>query len=180
VSFKFKKRLILICILAVVIFVEQSKEETQSTNPLVAGSKIQVATVTSIIDGDTVGVMLDGDTKKIRLIGIDTPETKDPRKPVECFGVEATEAITALIEGKNIFLTSDPSQTNQDRYGRLLRYISLEDGTDIGYQMILQGFAREYTYQDPYQKQAEYQMAETTAREKNTGFWNPEACTHDK
>src|SRR5262249_7863601 len=113
------------------------------------------ATVAQLIDGDTVDVELDGQTVRVRLIGIDTPETVDPRKPVECFGREASAKAHELLDGQTVFLEDDPSQDNVDRYGRTLRYMWLSDGGLFNLEMIAQGYAFEYTYRLPYKYQAE-------------------------
>ena len=102
----------------------------------VLGTDTTVYTVSSIVDGDTIKISDSWDQYTIRLIGIDTPETKDPRKEVECFGEEATLHLTKLIENQNLILKSDSTQDDIDRYGRLLRYVFLEDGTNINLEMI--------------------------------------------
>src|SRR3989338_7085144 len=81
-------------------------------------------TVVRVVDGDTI--VLDGD-EKVRLIGVDTPETVDPRKPVQYFGKEASEFTRRMAEGKRVRLEFD--QDTKDRYGRTLAYVYLEDGT---------------------------------------------------
>lgn len=127
--------------------------------------------VTRIIDGDTVEVMVEGKIQKIRVIGINTPETVDPRKKVECFGKEASEYAKLLLDGQKVILQRDPSQSNADRYGRLLRYIILPDGTDFGLRMIESGYAYEYTYEGPYIHQTKYRNAQTKAEEGSRGLW---------
>ncbi len=134
------------------------------------------ATVARVIDGDTVDVTLDGQTVRVRLIGIDTPETVDPRKPIECFGREASAKAHALLDGQTVFLEDDPSQDSVDRYGRALRYIWLSDGRLFNLEMIAQGYAFEYTYNLPYKYQAQFKQAERDAREQQRGLWAPSAC----
>ena len=79
------------------------------------------ALVTRVIDGDTVEVSLNGESQTVRYIGIDTPETKHPSKPIECFGPEASQFNEELVSGKQVLLEEDV--TDKDRYGRLLRYV---------------------------------------------------------
>jgi micrococcal nuclease len=133
------------------------------------------AVVARVIDGDTVDVTLDGQTIRVRLIGIDTPETVDPRKPIECFGREASTRAHELLDGQAVFLEDDPSQGDVDRYGRALRYIWLADGRLFNLEMIAQGYAFEYTYNLPYRYQAQFKQAEHDAREQR-GLWAPGAC----
>ena len=91
--------------------------ENQKVNDL------EVATVERVVDGDTIEVKIDGEKFKVRLIGVDTPETKHPRKPVEPYGKEASEYTKKKLEGKKVYLEKDVSDT--DRYSRLLRYVWL-------------------------------------------------------
>jgi micrococcal nuclease len=132
--------------------------------------------VVRVIDGDTVDVSLGGETVRLRLIGIDTPETKDPRKPVECFGREATQKAEELLNNQTVLLEADPSQDDRDIYGRLLRYIWLSDSRLFNQEMIAQGYAFEYTYGLPYKYQAEFQQAQCQAREQQRGLWSPDTC----
>ena len=133
-------------------------------------------TVTRIIDGDTVVVLVDGVAEKVRLIGVDTPETVDPRKPVQCFGKEASAFTNALLSNTIIKLEADPTQGDRDRYGRLLRYVFLEDGTLVNQKIIAEGYGHEYTYRIPYQYQTEFKTAERFARESQKGLWANGAC----
>lgn len=133
--------------------------------------------VTEVVDGDTVKVSSDEGVSTVRLIGIDTPETKDPRTTVQCFGNEATAYLKSLIEGKSIYLHTDDSQDDTDQYGRLLRYIVLEDGTEINKKMVSEGYAYEYTYQVAYQYQNEFKAAQEQAREQEKGLWAENTCS---
>jgi micrococcal nuclease len=87
------------------------------------------AKVLEVIDGDTIKVLLDGKTESVRLIGVDTPETVHPNKPVERFGKEASDFTKQRLNGQTVRLETDPTGDTRDRYGRLLRHVSLEDGT---------------------------------------------------
>lgn len=132
--------------------------------------------VVKVIDGDTLDVAIDGKTERLRLIGIDTPETVDPRKTVQCFGKEASDKAKELLQNSSVRLEEDTSQDSRDKYGRLLRYVYLEDGTNYNKYMIAEGYAHEYTYQVPYVYQAEFKAAEKSARENNRGLWSPSSC----
>jgi micrococcal nuclease len=131
--------------------------------------------VVDVVDGDTIKV----DTPEritVRVIGIDTPETVDPRRPVECFGREASDRATALLDGEDVYLEMDPSQGDTDRFGRTLAHVWLTDGRLFGETMIADGYAHEYTYDLPYEHQAAYRAAARRARAADVGLWHPDAC----
>ena len=97
---------------------------------LATPSHAEWATVLRVVDGDTIVVRLEsGQKEKVRYLGIDTPETAHPRKPVEPGGPEASAANKALVDGKRVWLSRGPR--NRDKYRRLLRRVSLEDGRDV-------------------------------------------------
>lgn len=134
--------------------------------------------VIAVIDGDTIDIDLGGKTERLRLIGIDSPETKDPRKPVQCFGKEASEQAHKILDGKLVRLEADPSQNNRDKYDRLLRYVFLEDGTSYNKQIIFDGYAHEYTYEGvAYKYQTEYKQAQKDAETAQRGLWSPSTCS---
>ena len=135
--------------------------------------------IVSVTDGDTLKISMNGKTETLRLIGIDTPETVDPRKPVQCFGTEASNKAKQLLTGKNVRLEYDESQGDRDRYQRLLVYIHIEDGTFFNQYMIEQGYAHEYTYNTPYKYQSEFKQAEAKAKSDQSGLWSPNTCNGD-
>ncbi|HTX87079.1 MAG TPA: thermonuclease family protein, partial [Candidatus Nanoarchaeia archaeon] len=122
--------------------------------------------VVKVVDGDTVDVLINGKTERLRLIGINTPETVDPKKPVECFGPEASANAEKLLAGQEVRLAADPSQGDKDMYGRLLRYVWRSDGLFYNLEAVSDGFAFEYTFNAPYQYQAEFKAAQQDAQEK--------------
>lgn len=132
--------------------------------------------VVRVIDGDTFEVIINDKKQKIRVIGINTPEINDPRKTVECFGKEASEKAKKLLLGKKVRLEKDPTQEEIDKYGRLLRYVFFEDGTDFGLTMIKEGYAFEYTYNIPYKYQQQYKQAQKQAEENKKGLWSDDGC----
>ena len=133
-----------------------------------------------MVDGDTFDVDINGKIERLRMIGIDTPETVDPRKPVQCFGREASNKAKELLSGQAVYLEADESQGDRDKYGRLLRYAFLPDGTNFNLFMISEGYAHEYTYHLPYKYQAEFKQAEIDARNGNKGLWSPDTCNENK
>lgn len=153
---------------------EQVQQENQ--NPSQEENK-KLYKVVKITDGDTIKVDIDGVIESVRLIGIDTAETVDPRKSVECFGVEASNKAKEILTGKSVYLESDSASGDRGIYGRLLRYVFLEDGTHFNKLMISEGYAYEYTYNSiPYKYQSEFKQAEKEARENKRGLWADEVC----
>lgn len=132
--------------------------------------------VVRVVDGDTITVSQNGVNQTLRLIGLNTPETVDPRKPVECFGQEASAKAKELLTGKTVTLEADPTQGELDKYNRLLRYVYLPDGRLYNKLMIEQGYAYEYTYNLPYKYQAQFKQAESEARAAKRGLWADDAC----
>lgn len=156
---------------------DNTSQESQSieaigTEPI----KPTLYTIIEIVDGDTVKVDYHGKTETVRLIGIDTPETVDPRETVQCFGQEASSRAKELLKGKSVQLESDTSQSDRDKYNRLLRYVLFEDSTNFNKQMIAEGFAYEYTYQVPYKYQQDFKNAQTEASNTSKGLWSPSSC----
>lgn len=135
--------------------------------------------VVSVVDGDTIKLSMDGTTQTIRLIGMDTPETVDPRKPVQCFGKEASNKAKELLTGRSVRIEMDASQGTLDKYGRTLGYIFRDDGLFYNKYMIEQGFAHEYTYNIPYKYQSDFKAAEKSARENQRGLWSTDTCNGD-
>lgn len=136
--------------------------------------------VLRVTDGDTIHINYNGKDEKVRFIGLDTPETKDPRKPIQCFGREATAKMTELAENKNIRLEFDKTQGERDKYGRLLAFVYNEDSKNLAYEMIRQGYGNEYTYNsNPYKYQNEFKEAARKAREENKGLWAENTCAGD-
>ncbi len=132
--------------------------------------------VIDVVDGDTMRVEQNGENALIRLIGVDTPESVHPHKPVECFGKNAAAKAKAMLDGKRVLLEHDFNQDNKDKYGRYLRYVILEDGTIFNRQMIREGFAYEYTYDGDYKYQTGFKAAQLYAEINKLGFWADGAC----
>lgn len=132
--------------------------------------------VVRVIDGDTIVIEKDGVNETVRLIGIDTPETVHPSKPVQCFGKEASDQTRAWLQGENVYIEIDSQEGTRDKYGRMLGYVLRADGYFINLELIRQGFAYEYTYNLPYQYQAEFMEAEKKAKEGERGLWADGVC----
>ncbi len=159
------------------------------TSPPISSDKPQISkcnfqTVSRVIDGDTFEL---SNSSKVRLIGVDTPETNDPRKHVQWFGREATKKLKEWIEDKTICLRKDRDKTQDvDKYGRLLRYVwkyaidkqvpdkvSIVGGFFINAELIKKGYGFAYT-KYPFQYLENFREYEREARENNLGLWNKE------
>ena len=132
--------------------------------------------VVKVVDGDTITVSINGSSESVRLIGIDTPETVDPRTTVQCFGMEASNKTKELLTGKRVRLEFDPVTGERDKYRRLLAYVFREDGLFVNKYLVEQGYAYEYTYNTPYKYQAEFKTAQREAEAWDRGLWAPGVC----
>ena len=121
--------------------------------------------VERVVDGDTIIVQGVG---RVRLIGVDTPETVDPRRPVECFGKEASAFTKRLLEGHRARLEYDRDRT--DRYGRTLAYVYLPNGTFANAEIVRQGYGHAYT-RFPFRYLDEFRQYEREARQGERGLW---------
>lgn len=132
--------------------------------------------VTGVVDGDTLTVDDAGASVTVRLFGIDTPETVDPGQPEQCFGPEATTRAEELLNDEQVWLEADPSQDPTDRYGRRLAYVWLPDDELVNLALIEEGYAREYTYDEPYRYQDIFRTAQNTASQAQLGLWSAQTC----
>jgi len=121
--------------------------------------------VLGVIDGDTIDVRIDGQKTRIRVIGIDTPERD------ECGYQEAASAMQSLVQSRDVRLEADPTQDDEDRYGRLLRHVFTADGVSVAESLIGEGLGREYTYSAPYTHHGDHVAAQTAAQAAGLGVW---------
>ena len=155
---------------------DNQPEGGSNSDPPAATASTILYPVVRVVDGDTILIKYNGEDTKLRIIGINTPETVDSRKPIECFGPEASSYLSALLTGKSVSIETDYTQDDTDKYGRLLRYVYL-DNEDVGYKIISGGYGYEYTYNIPYQKQSQYKNAQAEAMENGVGLWTSCANT---
>jgi len=127
-----------------------------------------LAQVVRVVDGDTIAVAMDGVEYRVRYIGINTPETVDPRKPVECYGREGSQRNRELVEGQTVELEKDVSET--DQYDRLLRYVWL-NGDMVNAILVREGYALASTYPPDVKYQELFLDLEREAREAGRGLW---------
>ena len=136
------------------------------------------AEVIEVVDGDTVRVETARGRETVRLLGIDTPETVAPNRPVECFGPEASARAKELLpEGAEVVLELDPTQDQRDRYDRVLAYVHLEDHAERGPESVNRmlvegGFAEAYIYRRPFAYADEFLGSERDARGEGRGMWS--------
>jgi micrococcal nuclease len=162
---------------------DTSSAAPSSAPPSTSNEQRFYATVVKVTDGDTIHVSVpSGAEETVRIVGIDTPETKDPRKPVQCGGPEATAFASTTLLGRNVRLVPDPTQAATDRYGRTLAYVELVDRNEItgaaadsDYSTLVTeaGLARAYIYDraHPPQRIAQVQAAEMRAHNAHRGIW---------
>jgi micrococcal nuclease len=129
--------------------------------------------VTHVMDGDTFMVKVGRHEVTVRMLGIDTPETVDPRKTVQCYGKEASDHSKYVLSGKNVQLKLNPDRKEKDKYGRYLAYVYLGEKF-VNESLLEDGFAREYTFGKPYMYQKEFRELEKVAKEEKRGMWG--AC----
>jgi len=126
--------------------------------------------VTRVVDGDTIIV---GAGERVRLIGVDTPETKHPNKPVEYYGREATRFTRKMVQGKRVRLEFDQANYylgHKDKYRRTLAYVFLQDGTFLNAEIIKRGYGFAYT-RFPFKYMDRFRRYEREAREQGRGLW---------
>lgn len=126
--------------------------------------------VTSVTDGDTIGVGRGWRYQKVRLIGVDTPETVHPGKPVEPFGSEAADFTQRKLGGQRVHLAFEP-HSQYDRYDRLLAYVFLADGAFLNAELIKQGYARVIA-PSPFRYYEEFKHYEREAKAAGLGIWS--------
>jgi micrococcal nuclease len=127
--------------------------------------------ITRIVDGDTIKVTGDGGREyTVRLLGIDTPETHHPTRPVECGGRRATAALAGFA-GRRVTLQTDPAQDTYDRFDRLLAYVA-SSGESLQERQLRRGWARVYVYdRRPFSRLGVFLAAERRARAAGRGIW---------
>lgn len=168
---------------------DDAKLNTENVN-LRAGDSVNTGEVlldfkvTKIIDGDTIEVQKEVDSNiekyKVRLLGINTPESVDPRREVECFGKEASEYAKKNFLGETVRLETDDTQDKYDKYDRLLAYVYLEDGQMLNRKLIADGYAYEYTYDKPYKYQKDFKDIQRFAKSEGRGLWSGDTCNGQK
>lgn len=142
---------------------------TTTTTTIAKVGKRAVGNVVKIVDGDTIDVQIAGEKRRIRVLGIDTPEVYNG---VECGGRQASKAMKSLLHvGDKVVLKGDSSQDDIDRYDRLLRYV-FRGSTDVGLSLVKKGWARPYIYNhNPFTRAVSYTKAGDKAEQAGRGVW---------
>lgn len=140
----------------------------------IGGISSQLAVVNRVIDGDTIEVIQDQQKYTVRLVGMNTPETVDPRRPVECFGHEASDETKKLLTGKQVYLAKDVSET--DKFNRLLRLVYLpidhEQILFVNEYLVRQGYAQVLTYPPDVRFEPVFIQAQQYAQQHQLGLWS--------
>lgn len=159
-------------LLTLVLYFAQQQGWLEGLSQTAQTSQPGSYTIARYVDGDTIAVDMDGKTETIRFIGIDTPETHKPNTPVQCYGPAAAAHTKNVIEhaGGKVRLAADPLNTNRDRYGRLLRYVYLPDGTLVNELNIREGYAFYYPY-FPFTKKVQFAAGQSEAMQAKRGLW---------
>ena len=156
---------------------ETSPPATEQGRPREPAPVILRGSVTSVVDGDTIKVLSRGFETTVRLLGIDTPETRRPGGLVQCFGPAASERTKHLLpNGQEVRLVTDVSQDRRDRYGRLLAYVYKPGNSgatgSINHALVATGYAKVYIYRgNPFQHADAFQEAQAAAKSRVIGLW---------
>lgn len=156
--------------------VDEEVRPAEPAAPTPVTSEHTLHKVKRVIDGDTIVILSDSKDFTVRLIGVDTPESVHPSKPVQCFGLEASEKTKEWLTGRSVWLEQDATQDTKDKYGRTLAYVYRDDGLFVNLELLRAGYAYEYTYIIPYKYQREFKEAELEARNTDAGLWSQNAC----
>lgn len=169
------KKILLSCLIATLGFFF-SWQYYSSTNKHMLDIKHAKTAIESqvirVVDGDTIIVALNHKPETVRLLGINTPETVAPNRPVQCYGPEASERTKELLANQIVKLEIDTSQDNRDKYNRLLRFVFLEE-ENVNESLVRDGYAREYTFntKKPYLYQTQFRAAQKLAKKNKLGLW---------
>lgn len=150
-------------------------KQKQETITLSNGYKVK-----KVVDGDTIDVEKEGGITRVRLLGINTPESVDPRRQVECYGKEASAYLKDLLNGETVTLEMDESQDKFDRNGRLLAYVYLLNGEMVNKKIVADGYGYEYTWDNPYKYKTQFKNAQALAKKEKRGLWSLDTCNGDK
>ena len=151
------------------------EEENKKQQTIIKSQNKEIQQLTAypvarVVDGDTI-VINDGEEITVRLIGVDTPETVHPSKPVEYYGKEASNFTQNLLKGEKVYLVIDPQQGKTDRYGRTLAYVYRSpDGLFVNAEIIRQGYGHAYTG-FPFKHMEDFQQLERDAKKTGKGLW---------
>lgn len=157
-----------------VYYNDDEKKELENDSPRIIEKSVpEKYLVTKVVDGDTIYVR--GLQERIRLIGVNTPETVSSSTPIQCFGPEASDYLKRLLLGKYIGLEYDAGSGDTDKYGRLLRYVYL-DGKNVNQMIIMNGYGVEASYNSDYEYRSQFLETQKYASSNDMGLWSPSTC----
>lgn len=159
-------KVVLIVFIGGMVFKPIAAESSAVNIPKISYAEKYVI-VTRVIDGDTIEIT---NGEKVRYIGVNAPESVHPKKSVQCFGKEAAVYNRKLVEGKVVRLVRDISKT--DKYGRLLRYVYLRDGTFVNLALVKNGYAYATTFPPDVAHSHLFVEAARQARAQSVGLWD--------
>ena len=165
--------------------VSSTTTTTTSTSAMFVAVTGTNALVVRTVDGDTVVVRVDGEEvdQTVRLLGVDTPETVDPRRQVGCFGKEASAYTALRLSNRRVRLDADLEADNRDKYDRLLRNIVLMDEAELDFngQLVREGYAYAYTgYPQNKDRKVQLRFWQDEAMKAERGLWDPKTCAGKK
>lgn len=165
-------------VLATVLLAACSTASGARSSKATAPSSNGGATVERVVDGDTIIVHVGGRRERVRLVGIDTPESVKPNTPVQCFAIEASNRTKSLLHpGTAVRLVGDVDQ--RDQYKRLLAYVyRTNDNLFVNLALVRDGYAVPYTFPPNVAHTSEFVAAAAQAREAGRGLWS--ACAPDQ
>ncbi len=165
----------LLPLLAVSLLVSQVHSEQIESQPIFPDTDFSLCTayeVTRVIDGDTIEATDGSKNITIRLQGVDSPETKHPRKPVQAYGKEATEFLTNLLKGEKVYLLPVKDQFHMDEFGRIIAYVyRAPDGLFVNAEIIRQGYGHAYP-KYPGKYTDKFLRLEQLAKQAKKGLWS--------
>lgn len=126
--------------------------------------------VESVVDGDTIRISCNGTSTRVRLVGVNTPETVKEDSPVECGGLEASDFLHSQFDGGQVFLSADPAQGERDKYDRLLAYVWTADGALVNQSIVELGHGEATGYGKDYAMSRTFEAAADKARAKALGL----------
>ena len=160
-------RLLALFLFAYALLLSSCSNESLTASP-------NSATLKGVVDGDTIDIAIGGKTERVRLIGINTPETKHPTKGVECYGPEAS-AYTEQLLPKGTKLRVERDVEARDKYGRLLLYVYIANSNVfVNMDLVMNGYARPMVFEPNTAHKADFAQAATQAELRNVGLW--QAC----
>ncbi len=164
----------LVFVIALACFVPAACSNTSTTSASSTARPAGTAIVERVVDGDTLIVRVSGRRQRVRLIGVDTPESVKPNTPVQCFAIEASNRTKALLPaGTAVRLVGDVEQ--RDKYKRLLAYVyRASDNLFVNLTLVREGYAVPYTFPPNVAHTGEFVVAAAEARDGKRGLWS--AC----